>query len=163
MKGGFLGRLGNGILWALSGNLQIKRAELMESNGGRELVCWAVGEGDVSTHYIPKEAQDEYLWPLPHSVLHHITLSFTFFCTVDFATSFIFSLSLLNMTKSWVDWTEHCLRAASDSSDQRFLAKGRVSRGLSCRRELGGGQWPLMIICSLLEHPANAFISRLSA
>lgn len=34
MKGGFLGRLGNGILWALSENLQIKRAGLMESNGG---------------------------------------------------------------------------------------------------------------------------------
>lgn len=42
MKGGFLGRLGNGILWALSGNLQIKRAGLMESNGGRE--CWDVGK-----------------------------------------------------------------------------------------------------------------------
>lgn len=43
------------------------------------------------------------------------------------------------------------------------------SRGVSkwgrggCWRELGGGQCPLMIICSLLEHPANAFISRLSA
>lgn len=56
MKGGFLGRLGNGILWALSENLQIKRAGLMESNGGRELVCWDVGEGDVSTRYIPKDA-----------------------------------------------------------------------------------------------------------
>lgn len=31
------------------------------------------------------------------------------------------------------------------------------------RGELGGGQWPLMIICSLLVHPANAFISRLSS
>lgn len=56
MKGGFLGRLGNGILWALSENLQIKRTGLMESNGGRELVCWDVGEGDVSTRYIPKDA-----------------------------------------------------------------------------------------------------------
>lgn len=36
MKGGFLGRLGNGILKALSENLQIKRAGWMESTGGRE-------------------------------------------------------------------------------------------------------------------------------
>lgn len=42
IKGGFLGRLGNGILWALSENLQIKRAGLMESNGGRER--WDVGK-----------------------------------------------------------------------------------------------------------------------
>lgn len=44
MKGGFLGRLGNGILWALSENLQIKRAGLMESNGGGERGCWGVGK-----------------------------------------------------------------------------------------------------------------------
>lgn len=42
MKGGFLGRLGNGILRALSENLQIKRAGLMESSGGRER--WDVGK-----------------------------------------------------------------------------------------------------------------------
>lgn len=93
MKGGFLGRLGNGILWALSENLQIKRAELMESNGGRELVCWDVEEGGVSTHYIPNEAHDEYLWP-PFS----FTPSHSFFHTVDFVTNFIFSHSLLNIS-----------------------------------------------------------------
>lgn len=35
--------------------------------------------------------------------------------------------------------------------------------GRGCQGELGGGQWLLMIICSLLEHPASAFISRPSA
>lgn len=43
------------------------------------------------------------------------------------------------------------------------------SRGASVGRRGGGswgesgrGQWPLMIICSLLKHPAKAFISRRS-
>lgn len=44
MKGGFLGRLGNGILWALSENLQIKRAGLMESNKGG-VVVGVLGKG----------------------------------------------------------------------------------------------------------------------
>lgn len=60
MKGGFLGRLGNGILWALSENLQIKRAGLMESNGGGG-GCWGVGKGDVSTRCVPKDTQDKYV------------------------------------------------------------------------------------------------------
>lgn len=47
MKGGFLGRLGNGILWALSENLQIKRAGLMESNGGGREVVGVLGRGCI--------------------------------------------------------------------------------------------------------------------
>lgn len=62
MKGGFLGRLGNGILWALSENLQIKRAGLMESNGGGGgEVVGVLGNGDVSTRCVPKDTHDKYV------------------------------------------------------------------------------------------------------
>lgn len=130
----------------------------------------------------PRDAQVKFVCKLQHKLFwatSHFPLHLCYIIYVSLYFSLILSFSLLLFFVTLLIFFHASPKSVkvvvTGPGTPPFLslpAIGQInifSRGASkwgwggCWRELGGGQWPLMIICSLLEHPANAFISRLSA